>query len=103
MNSLTHAFKENEGGKINLVAELKGETVCMRYCDDGCGIAPEHIGKIFDPFFTTRRGLGGTGLGLNVVYNIVVKQLGGSIAVDSQPGKGTCFMLKFPKVSPTLV
>ena len=47
--------------------------------------------------------LGGTGLGLNVVYNIVVKQLGGSIAVDSQPGKGTCFMLKFPKVSPTLV
>ncbi|OGB33537.1 MAG: histidine kinase [Burkholderiales bacterium RIFCSPLOWO2_12_FULL_61_40] len=100
MNALTHAFKDEAGGKIEILAELEGETVCMRFCDDGCGIAPEHLGKVFDPFFTTRRGLGGTGLGLNIVFNIMVKQFGGTITVNSALGKGSCFVLQFPRISP---
>lgn len=100
MNALTHAFKSDVGGNIEISADMSGETVSMRFCDDGCGIAPEHIGKIFDPFFTTRRGLGGTGLGLNIVFNIMVKQFGGTITVNSEVGKGSCFVLQFPRVSP---
>lgn len=100
MNALTHAFKDEAGGMIEILVEMEDETVCMRFCDNGCGIAPEHIGKIFDPFFTTRRGLGGTGLGLNIVFNIMVKQFGGTITVNSALGKGSCFVLQFPRISP---
>lgn len=102
INALTHAFKEGQGGKIEIVAELDGETVNMQFRDDGCGIPPEYIWKIFDPFFTTRRGLGGTGLGLNIVYNIVAKQFAGVISVSSEVGKGSCFFLSFPQISPML-
>jgi signal transduction histidine kinase len=66
------------------------------YSDDGKGIAPSYLGKIFDPFFTTKRGSGGTGLGLNIVYNIVSQEYGGSIICTSEPGKGTIFTIKFP-------
>ncbi len=100
MNALTHAFKRDVGGNIEISADMNGETVFMQFRDDGCGIPPEHIGKIFDPFFTTRRGLGGTGLGLNIVFNIMVKQFGGTITVSSEPGKGSCFYLQFPRISP---
>lgn len=100
MNALTHAFKRDVGGHIEISAEMSNETVFMQFRDDGCGIPPEHIGKIFDPFFTTRRGLGGTGLGLNIVFNIMVKQFGGTITVSSEPGIGSCFYLQFPCISP---
>jgi signal transduction histidine kinase len=72
----------------------------MCFSDNGCGIPAEHIGKIFDPFFTTLRGQGGTGLGLNIVYNIMAKQFAGTIHVRSEPGKGSCFVLQFPLTSP---
>lgn len=97
MNSLTHAFKDRDQGEIEIFAEQHGDMVTMRFSDNGCGIPPENLGKIFDPFFTTNRDKGGTGLGLNIVYNIVNKQFGGTVAVQSEVGKGTCFTLKFPR------
>lgn len=97
MNSLTHAFKDTEQGMIEITAEQQGEMVVMHFSDNGCGISPANLGKIFDPFFTTNRDNGGTGLGLNIVYNIVSKQLGGTVVVQSEIGKGTCFILKFPR------
>jgi hypothetical protein len=63
--------------------------------DTGAGIAPAHLARIFDPFFTTKGAVKGTGLGLSVSYGIV-REHGGDIEVQSQPGQGTQFMLTFP-------
>jgi signal transduction histidine kinase len=54
------------------------------------------LSRIFDPFFTTRMGQGGTGLGLNIAYNIVTTLLGGTIRVDGAPGGGTVFIVDLP-------
>ena len=56
--------------------------------------------RIFDPFFTTKLGQGGSGLGMNIVYNIVSEVLGGSIEVESNPGQGTRITLQLPRVAP---
>lgn len=101
MNALLHAFKNQEQGRIDIRVQLglQGEVI-LEFCDDGCGIAPAHLGKVFEPFFTTERGQGGTGLGLNIVQNIMAKQFGGTIVVQSELGKGACFVLRFPRISP---
>ena len=52
--------------------------------------------RIFEPFFTTRRGRGGTGLGLYVIYNVITQKMGGSIRCNSEPRKGTEFVVNFP-------
>jgi signal transduction histidine kinase len=64
--------------------------------DNGTGIAPENLSRIYDPFFTTKLGKGGSGLGLNIVYNLLYSVLGGRISVDSRLGEGTCFTLTLP-------
>ena len=58
------------------------------YRDNGKGMDEAARARIFDPFFTTRRGQGGSGLGMHIVYNLVTQVLGGSIVVDSAPGNG---------------
>ncbi|MGZ8158200.1 MAG: ATP-binding protein [Methylobacter sp.] len=63
--------------------------------DSGKGIAPEHVSQLFEPFFTTRGDQGGTGLGLAVVKAIIT-ELRGTIVVESQPGKGSCFIVHLP-------
>jgi two-component system cell cycle sensor histidine kinase/response regulator CckA len=72
-----------------------GDYTVIRVIDHGAGIPPENLQKIFEPFFTTKRVGEGTGLGLSMVYGIV-KQSGGFVFVDSQPGQGATFTLYFP-------
>jgi response regulator RpfG family c-di-GMP phosphodiesterase/signal transduction histidine kinase len=96
MNSFIHAFDENEYGKIKISAfvENKNDLVLI-YEDNGKGLDDEQKAKIFDPFFTTNRANGGSGLGMNIVYNIVTNKLGGTIEVESEKGKGIKFILQF--------
>jgi predicted ATPase/signal transduction histidine kinase len=97
MNSLLHAFPPDQPGQMTISAAQHGEQVVLTYRDDGRGIAPEIVGRIFDPFFTTKRGQGGSGLGLNIVYNLVTQRLNGKIAVESQLDQGAQFTLTFPR------
>jgi len=96
LNALSHAFEPNQPGCMRIVVERQGEGVQVRFSDDGRGIPADILPKVFDPFFTTRRGQGGTGLGLHIVFNIVHQTLGGTISVDSQPGVGTLFTMNLP-------
>jgi signal transduction histidine kinase len=96
MNSIIHAFDGMENGQIDISAHLEDGRLILRYSDNGCGISSENLPKIFTPFFTTRKGLGGSGLGLNIIHNLIAKKLNGSISVESEVGKGTTFIITIP-------
>ena len=95
-NSLVHAFPNEQKGRITLQVSQRRAELVLRVSDDGIGIPLTDQKKIFEPFYTTRRGSGGTGLGLHVVYNIVKRQLKGRISVSSEPGEGACFEIVLP-------
>ena len=96
MNSVIHAFDKKFNGLIRINAvELNGYVV-LTLSDNGKGIDEDKVDRIFEPFYTTKRGQGGTGLGLNIVYNLVTKTLLGSIHCYSVKGKGTSFVIKLP-------
>lgn len=101
INALVHAYDEGQEGRIALTArEFQPGWVELRYRDDGKGIPTGVRPRVFDPFFTTKRGLGASGLGLNICYNIMTGTMKGSIAVESEEGRGTSFILKFPRKVP---
>jgi len=103
MNSLVHAFpKEQQSSEppyVNIVLAQNGDRITLTVRDNGIGIAENIINNIFDPFFTTKRGSGGTGLGLNIVYNIVKEKLEGDLAVKSEMGGGSQFIVTFASAS----
>jgi signal transduction histidine kinase len=84
-------------GLISVATHLDGEVVVISVRDTGGGI-PENIRhRIFEPFFTTKEVGRGTGQGLAISHNIIVKRHGGSIECDSELGKGTVFHLRLPR------
>lgn len=97
-NSVMHGFDDREEGEINIRFIQAGEQVKIYFNDNGTGIGDSEIGRIFDPFYTTKLGQGGSGLGLNIVHNIVSSVLGGDIDVTSKVG--TEFELVLPLVAP---
>ena len=80
-----------------------GDRVEIRIRDNGAGIPPEVKEKIFNPFFTTKPAGEGTGLGLSISHDIIVKQHGGSIEVDTQPGKFTELRIVLPRAGASLI
>lgn len=96
MNSLTHAFKEKENGKMLIKADKQENQFILTYSDDGCGIQEDIMSNLFTPFFTTNKEFGGSGLGLSIVYNLVTKKLNGTITVESEYGKGITFTVTIP-------
>ncbi len=83
------------GGTLTIRTRSEERGVMVALADTGCGIKPEHLEHVFEPFFTTKPVGKGTGLGLSVSYGIV-QQHGGTIELDSEPGRGTTFSLVFP-------
>ena len=91
LNSIKHAFDDGNGNKIEINAEIKDTQLLINYSDNGKGISSEIEKKIFDPFFTTARGQGGSGLGLNIVYNLIKQKLNGDIKIITSKDKGLHF------------
>ena len=95
-----HAIEtEREGkelGQIRIESrrhEGMGEIIMT---DSGCGIEPALVEKIFDPFFTTKDVGHGSGQGLAIAYNIVTENHGGALLVESEPGRGSRFIVRLP-------
>jgi signal transduction histidine kinase len=97
MNSLVHGFEEGRAGRIKITGQLDGDHVVFDYSDDGVGMDQETLGQLFDPFFTTKRGSGGSGLGAHILFNLVTGALGGTVKVESSPGNGLHYHLRFPR------
>jgi signal transduction histidine kinase len=96
LNNARQAIEEHRrGGKVTITTERKNGIVRVQFQDNGPGIPPEIAAKIFDPFFTTKEIGKGTGLGLSLCYGIM-KEHGGSIAVEGRPGEGALFNLELP-------
>ena len=96
VNSLVHGFEPEQAGEIRIEATRTGGVLELCYADNGKGMAPEIRDRVFEPFFTTARSQGSTGLGLHIVFNIVTRTLGGTIACESLPGQGTSFRVTMP-------
>ncbi len=89
-----HAIQE-QNGEIQVSTQKSDDAILIRVADNGCGIAPNLLGRIFDPFFTTKPIGQGTGLGLGISYRIVHKH-GGEIVVESTPDQGSSFCIRLP-------
>ncbi|MBC3864051.1 HAMP domain-containing protein [Undibacterium jejuense] len=99
-NAFIHAFGGESRGTVTISARFFDiDRIEIIVKDNGKGIIPVNLGRIFDPFFTTRLGQGGSGLGLNIVYNLIKDVLGGDISVDSIVGKGTSFTIVLPRIA----
>jgi signal transduction histidine kinase len=83
-------------GTITICTSRVGDFVEVRIADTGMGIPESIRHKIFDPFFTTKEVGKGTGQGLAMARSVIVRKHGGSIAVDSEVGKGTTFLIRLP-------
>jgi len=96
INALIHAYQPDQSGEIRISAEQLGDEIQIDFADDGNGVPEDIQGRIFDPFFTTRRGSGGSGLGLHIVYNLVASTLSGVIFLVKNVAQGATFRIRFP-------
>ena len=100
MNSVNHAFEIGTLAEISIQFRQENEYIIVEYKDNGCGVPSESQQKIFEPFYTTKRGSGGSGLGLNLVFNLVKQKLKGELQFESEIGKGVHFQLSLPQKLP---
>jgi len=100
LNTLKHAFNEKERDNIIEVYTIVTQNnLEIHFKDNGKGIDKNIKNKIFDPFFTTKRGQGGSGLGLNIIHNLILKKLHGTISiVDIKNGLHICFSVPYTKM-----
>jgi len=101
-NSIRHGFQsdndvkeQNNNIKIN-IEQNRIDEVCLTYQDNGIGMSKDVLAQVFDPFFTTKRNKGGTGLGMNIVYNIIEQKLSGHIDISSNLGEGVTCKITLP-------
>ena len=100
LNSFIHGFDKKDNCVINISVSMENdETVKLVYKDTGHGIPQENLDKIFNPFFTTKTGKGEKGLGLYIVYNLVMERLKGTIQCNSSLDDGATFIITFPNIA----
>lgn len=85
-------------GRIGIKTRVDGDKLCLEISDNGCGIPKHHLDKVFDPFFTTKEVGKGTGQGLSIAYDVIVKKLNGTLTVESEPDEGTTFVITLPLI-----
>jgi two-component system NtrC family sensor kinase len=97
LNLINNSFAAmSDGGRLAItVKQAERDFITAIVADTGCGISESDMKRIFEPFFSTKSGKGGTGLGLSITYGLI-KELGGSIDVHSELGKGTEFTVQLP-------
>jgi len=100
MNSHIHGFEGRDEGDISIVFTESNGYLTLIYKDNGIGVDEEIKKRIFDPFITTKRGQGGSGLGMNIVFNLVSSKLGGAIKFIDEEEQGCTFQVKVPITYP---
>ncbi len=96
LNSIYHAFEGLEHGNIIINVMNFSDQLHINYSDDGIGIDDSVKARIFEPFTTTKRGSGGSGLGMHLVYNLVTQALDGHIMLENDLSHGVSFDITFP-------
>jgi signal transduction histidine kinase len=96
-NALKHAFDDKSFGNIFIeLSKTDDGEAAILFKDDGNGMSQHVLDNIFEPFFTTKRNSGGTGLGMNIVYNIINQKLQGTIKIESELKQGSVFNIILP-------
>lgn len=95
MNSHIHGFEDSRDGNIKIQISRDNDHLVLVYEDDGKGIPEDIIDKVFDPFVTTKRGNGGSGLGLHILFNLVSEKLQGRVQVENLT-QGCRFTIRCP-------
>ncbi len=96
-NSRIHGFNNGRAtGEIKISAQQQGHQLILIYTDNGCGMDEEQRAKVFDPFYTTRRNQGGSGLGMNIVHNLIIQTLNGTIELKTAVEEGVKFTIIIP-------
>lgn len=101
VNSVLHGFTQDIGGRINIkvrliAEEFGGPIVQFVYTDNGKGMSEQTLNGLYEPFFTTARDKGGSGLGMHICHNLVIKELLGHIVCKSKLNEGVNFTITFP-------
>lgn len=98
INSVRHAFAGVDKPEILISVAQENDWIVLDYRDNGVGVPEALHQRIFEPFYTSSRGSGGSGLGLNIVFNLVSRKLRGRLNFTSAPGRGVHFCLCIPRV-----
>jgi signal transduction histidine kinase len=97
INALIHGLDGQTAAQISIEVTAEDDWIQLNFSDNGRGMTTEQLRQLFDPFFTTKRNQGGSGLGAHIVYNLVTVRLQGSINVQSAPGQGLHYQIRFPR------
>ncbi len=96
MNSLIHGFENQSNGLVTIDARQENQEIIICYADNGIGMTEELLKKVWQPYFTTKRNEGGSGLGMQIIYNIIVRTLKGTIRFLSSPNQGVNCEMRIP-------
>jgi len=95
-NSVRHGFEHQKTGSIRIDISRVDDDVLIDYSDDGAGMDAETLAKHLEPFYTSKAEHGGSGLGTYTIQTIIEESFGGRVTVESAPGKGTRYLLRYP-------